>query len=110
MYICRSHTQEKNYVCDFCDKGFTNASDLGKHKLIHDPIKKYRCEECQRPFTQKIHLKKHLEKHHPDVSYEIVLKSDKFKDQTKIIFEECLEEEPIEDIDSGKNEIVVVTA
>ncbi|XP_070493272.1 transcription factor Ouib-like [Chironomus tepperi] len=104
----RSHTQEKNYVCDFCEKGFTNASDLGKHKLIHDPVKKYRCEECSRPFTQKIHLKKHLEKHHPDISFEIVMKNEKFKDEPKIIFEECLEE-TIEDDENAK-EIEVMTA
>jgi len=81
---------------------------LGKHKLIHDPVKKYRCEECHRPFTQKIHLKKHLEKHHPDISFEIVMKSEKFKDEPKIIFEECLEE-TIED-DENTKEIVVMTA
>lgn len=105
----RSHTQEKNYVCEICEKGFTNASDLGKHKLIHDPVKKYRCEECQRPFTQKIHLKKHLEKHHPNASYDIILKSEKLRDDTKIIFEECVEEGIEEYVEEGTKEIIVMS-
>jgi uncharacterized protein YlaI len=81
----RSHTQERNYLCEVCDKAFTNASDLGKHRLIHDAVKKYRCEECKRQFTQKIHLRKHLNKHHPDIEFEFALKDD---EETLIKIEE----------------------
>lgn len=115
--LCSSHTQEKNYVCETCDKAFTNASDLGKHKLIHDPVKKFRwdqfvtclnakfnrfwpncfrCEECQRHFTQKIHLRKHLEKHHPEIDFdfamreagETLIKVEEIGSGEKVIFEE----------------------
>lgn len=49
-------------------RAFTNASDLGKHRMIHDPVKRYTCNECSRGFTQKIHLRKHIEKHHPELA------------------------------------------
>lgn len=62
----RTHSNEKIYKCPFCNKGFTNASDLGKHKKIHDPEKDYLCKQCQRQFTQKVHAKKHIQKVHPD--------------------------------------------
>lgn len=99
----RSHTQEKNYICDICEKGFTNASDCGKHKLIHDPVKRYRCDECQRPFTQKVHLRKHIEKHHPGANFSILFKQEMEKEDTKIIFEEC-----IVDDDNGDDKNIAV--
>lgn len=107
-----SHTQEKNYICEVCEKAFTNASDLGKHKLIHDPVKKFRCEECQRHFTQKIHLRKHLEKHHPEIDFEYAMrepdqtivkiegmKVEQLSDGSKVIFEDYELEEDEEEIE-----------
>lgn len=90
-----------------CEKGFTNASDLGKHKLIHDPVKRFRCEECHRNFTQKVHLRKHCEKHHPGLNFEIVFKSEsENKSDTKIILEECIVEGDEDDDNSKDFEIL----
>lgn len=103
QWFLRSHTQEKNYICEVCEKGFTNASDLGKHKLIHDPVKRFRCEECHRNFTQKVHLRKHCEKHHPDMNFDIVFKLEN-KNETKIILEECVVEEEGEEMEQDDQE------
>lgn len=66
----RSHTNERNYKCDQCEKAFTNSSDLSKHKRVHDPNQKMKCEYCPKTFAQRVNWKSHMKKHHPDVHVE----------------------------------------
>lgn len=61
----RSHTNERNYKCDECNKAFTNSSDLNKHKRVHDPEQKIKCDHCTKTFAQKVNWRSHMIKHHP---------------------------------------------
>lgn len=55
---------QRNYGCDICSKHFTNASDLTKHKRIHDPDSKISCEFCERKFAQRVNYRNHLRSNH----------------------------------------------
>jgi len=44
------HSGEKSFVCDVCDTGFTNTSDLRRHELSHTGERQYVCDICQLSF------------------------------------------------------------
>ena len=47
--------------CDYCDKSFSQESDLRKHiHTFHEGQKEYKCESCSKSFSQARNLKKHI--------------------------------------------------
>lgn len=78
---CRSHTNTRDYICDICQKGFTNKSDLTKHKITHSDLRYYQCVQCtDRYFAQKVHLKKHLKSQHSEEDEEDLLRRGTLKE------------------------------
>ncbi|XP_072015462.1 LOW QUALITY PROTEIN: uncharacterized protein [Amphiura filiformis] len=55
---------DENYVCKVCNRGFTLAFNLEKHKAIHNKEKPYVCEVCNKGFTLAFNLEKHKAKFH----------------------------------------------
>nr|XP_046264521.1 uncharacterized protein LOC124069404 [Scatophagus argus] len=56
-------TNQKLFICSFCNKGFPRLSQLEEHKATHQPFKPFRCLECGKSFTQKTRLKTHRSVH-----------------------------------------------
>ena len=54
---------EKPYVCQVCQKQFSDRSNLLKHEPIHFEDRQFECVICNKKFAQKRSLQLHLKTH-----------------------------------------------
>ncbi|XP_018010399.1 zinc finger and SCAN domain-containing protein 32 isoform X2 [Hyalella azteca] len=59
----RSHTGEKPYHCNQCDKSFNKSDSLVVHRRVHTGEKPYSCDRCHYRCRQKSNLVTHQLKH-----------------------------------------------
>ncbi|XP_029621594.1 zinc finger protein 329-like [Salmo trutta] len=59
----KSHTRVKPFSCTQCHMRFTQAGDLKRHHRVHTGEKPYSCPQCHIRFTQASSLKRHLKVH-----------------------------------------------
>ena len=68
------HSDKHLYRCAFCEKCFSNNSNLSRHrKNIHmtkdSDETPYKCRACKKSFTSKLALTRHLRMHTSEGSY-----------------------------------------
>ncbi|KFM63774.1 Zinc finger and BTB domain-containing protein 46, partial [Stegodyphus mimosarum] len=44
------HTGARPFVCEICNKGFTQKHNLKLHMLVHSGLKPYVCEICNKSY------------------------------------------------------------
>ena len=64
----RTHTAEKPFACQICDRRFALKSTLARHQATHGEILSFKCSICPegRFFKTKVGLNHHMVYHYQD--------------------------------------------
>ncbi|XP_064900177.1 zinc finger protein 692 isoform X2 [Columba livia] len=63
------HSDQRDYICEFCARPFRTSSNLLIHRRIHTGEKPLQCEVCGFTCRQKASLNWHMRKHGAAASY-----------------------------------------
>ena len=65
----RSHTKEKRYKCQYCEKAFSHSGTRDRHKRTHTGERPYPCQYCEKAFSQSITRDRHEHTHTGEMPY-----------------------------------------
>lgn len=62
----KTHTTEKKFVCQICDKCLKSQTTLNTHMRTHTKEMRYKCEHCDEKFIHSSSRRKHTDQFHLD--------------------------------------------
>lgn len=73
-----THSKEKRYACNKCDKSFEHKLNLSSHKAaIHKGIRPYACDQCDKSYTRINRLTYHKKRVHQKIRSHVCQQCDK---------------------------------
>ncbi|KAK2724164.1 hypothetical protein QYM36_000876 [Artemia franciscana] len=69
----RTSTEKRTYNCEMCNKKFSQAIHLIKHRRIHTGEKPYKCDLCEKKFSDSSNLRRHQRTHTGEKPYKCVI-------------------------------------
>ncbi|XP_044742766.1 zinc finger protein 888-like isoform X2 [Chrysoperla carnea] len=69
QHISRTHLNERNFICTFCSQAFFDKKILLNHVRRHTGEKPFKCNMCEKRFIQKTALKVHMKVHTGTAEY-----------------------------------------
>ncbi|KAM7312661.1 zinc finger protein 358-like isoform X4 [Ixodes scapularis] len=78
------HPHERSFVCQVCNRGFLQGSDLKRHRLVHSAECRFRCAVCERTFSDRSSRNRHQREHDPMQCYVCTMCGTTFKRTSKL--------------------------
>lgn len=78
----RTHTGEKPYRCEYCEKSYAGSNDLAKHLKKHLGDYMYNCDFCDGKFRTQTDARRHAYEHKDEgvESVEVLLAEEEQED------------------------------
>ncbi|XP_033475261.2 uncharacterized protein LOC117252466 [Epinephelus lanceolatus] len=84
MHRLNTHTGEKSFKCDTCERVFKSKFHLQRHQTIHTGEKPYSCKICGKDFRHNSTLKVHIRTHTGEKPYSCKVCGKRFSDNSPL--------------------------
>ena len=84
LHIESVHEGIRKFVCDQCEKQFTQQIHLSRHIIsVHEGVK-FACDQCDKQFCDKFVLNRHIQSIHEGIKFACDLSGKQLKQQNSL--------------------------